>query len=329
MNIGSLFHRCQWKNSRARFPRQRATKHRLGIAGFDDYPNRRYVSSQLVSWEIAGDTDERVGIITIRSERTFNALTVEMGREFEALVTRVGRELSDPGGTVGGIGGIVLRGEGEKAFSAGGDLGWLRSLPGNSVHANVDAMLGFYNSFLCLRERVPVPVVAALQGPAVGAGACLALACDLRVGASGDVPLLGFPFCRLGIPPGMGALHLLTGSGRLGGAEAAEILLTGKTLTGEEALDRGLLNRMVPRDGVQEEAESLALGIARASHPVAVRSLVRSLRSGSDHGGGSLAECLRRDAYAQAVCYNRKDWGKGLDAVASRTDPVFDGYHSK
>jgi len=272
-----------------------------------------------------------VGIITLKSPKTYNALTVEMGKDFKALVTRLGAELADSSSESARVGAIVLCGAGDKAFSAGGDLEWLKSLRSNSVHANVDNMLSFYNSFLCFRAKLPVPVIAALHGPAVGAGACLALACDLRVGKGGNVPLLGFPFARLGIPTGMGAWHFLAHASGLGTAKATEILLLGKTLTGEEAMDLGLLNKLVgDGDDAKKEALALATSIARGSHPVAVRSMVRSARLATDSGGGgSLSDCLYRDAHAQAMCYNRMDWGEGLDAVTSRRDPSFDDYHSK
>ena len=290
------------------------------------------LSSSLVSWEIAEDTDNKVGIITLKSPKTYNALTVEMGKEFESLVSRLETDLVDETSPNGNIGAIVLCGEGEKAFSAGGDLEWLHSLSKNTVHANVDAMLRFYNSFLCFRQKLPVPVIAALHGPAVGAGACLSLACDLRIGASGNIPLLGFPFCRLGIPSGMGALHLLQNCGGLGSSKATEILLLGQTLTGEDAFDLGLINhnRLVPPETVKDEAKALAQRIVSHSHPVAVRSMVRSTRLATDHGsGGSLADCLYRDAHTQAMCYNRKDWGEGLEAAASKRNPEFDDYHCK
>ena len=160
----------------------------------------------------------------------------------------------------------------------------------------------------------------------MGAGACLAMACDLRVGASGNIPLLGLPFAKLGIPSGMGAQHLLTNAAKLSSSQVSEILLLGQTLTGEEAHRLGLLNRLVPREDVQETAKNLALEIARHSHPVAVRSMVRSTRLAIDSGG--LQECLYRDAHAQALCYNRADWGEGLSAVMQKRDPDFDGYHS-
>lgn len=275
-------------------------------------------SASLVSWSV--DENLKVGTITLQSPKTFNALTVEMGRDFERLISKVEKKLYGDSN----VQAIVLQGAGDQAFSAGGNLKWLLSLHENSVHANVDAMLQFYNSFLGMRQKIPVPVIAALQGPAMGAGACLALACDLRVAATGGVPVLGFPFSKLGIPSGMGGLYLLQQQG-FSTAKATEILMLGKTLTGEQADELGLINRLVPSDQVKAEAHRFAAEIAQR-HPVAIRSLIRSWRLGKDAG---LADSLYRDAHAQAMCYNRDDWGRGLQAVAEKRDADFDAYHSK
>lgn len=271
-----------------------------------------------------------MGTIELHSQKTFNALTVEMGRQFRSLIHRLEEELNDGceggGEDDGSVQAIVLRGEGDKAFSAGGDLEWLHSLRHNSVHANVDAMLQFYLSFLCMRQKLPVPVVAAIQGPAMGAGACLALACDLRVMTDDPTtPTLGFPFSKLGIPSGMGGLYLLQHGAGLSTVRANEILLLGGSLTGPEADRLGLVNRLVPKDQVKEEAHNLAEEVTRR-HPVAVRSMIRSCRLEQDRG---LMEALYRDAHAQAMCYARMDWGRGLDAVAQKREAVFDDYHSK
>jgi enoyl-CoA hydratase/carnithine racemase len=272
-------------------------------------------SSSLVSWS----TDDKVGTITLQSPKTLNALTMEMGKDFEALIGWLEKELYNSSN----VQAIVLCGEGDKAFSAGGNLEWLQSLSQNSVHRNLDTMLQFYNSFLSMRQKIPVPVIAALQGPAMGAGACLALSCDLRVAASDNTPVLGFPFTKLGIPSGMGGLYLLQQSG-VSATIANEILLLGKTVTGEEAHELGLVNRLVPADQVKEEAHEFAKEIAQ-KHPVSVRSMIRSLRLGKDSG---LADALNRDAHAQAMCYNRNDWGMGLAAAAEKREADFDGYHS-
>ena len=273
---------------------------------FYSHLNVRHLSitkpQSLVSWTLNEST--KIGTITLDTPSTYNALTVEMGRVFQALVRQLESDIRD--GTHN-VNAVVLTGAGTDAFSAGGNFDWLRSLKDQPVHVNADTMLSFYKSFLSIRQ-LPVPVVAAIQGPAIGAGAGLALACDLRVTSPGP-RRLGFTFSRLGIHSGMGGSHYLTTS--MGGSSAIvnEILLTGKSLTGEEAFKYGLVNRLV--DNVKEEAYILAEEVAR-QNPLAVRSMIQTLRQRQDEG---LEACLQREAYAQALCYHRDDWGEGLDAV--------------
>jgi enoyl-CoA hydratase len=273
-------------------------------------------ASTFVSWTL--NANSKVGTITLDSPATYNALTVEMGRSFQTLVRQLDTDIRD--GTIN-VNAIVLTGAGKDAFSAGGNFEWLRSLKDRPVHVNADGMLSFYKSFLCIRQ-LPVPVVAAVQGPAIGAGAGLALACDLRVTSPGP-RRLGFTFSRLGIHSGMGGSHLLTTS--MGGPSAIinEILLTGKALSGEEAFKYGLVNRLV--EHVKEEAHLLAEEVAR-QNPMAIRSMIQTIRQRQDDG---LEACLQREAYAQALCYNRGDWGEGLDALLYKRDPLFDDYHEK
>lgn len=277
-------------------------------------------NASLVQWSV--DEATKIGTLTLNSPKTYNALTVEMGEAFEQMIHNIRRELTS--GSVH-VNAIVLTGSGEDAFSAGGNVEWLRGLKDNPVYENADAMMSFYQSFLCIRQ-VPVPVVAAIQGPAIGAGACLAIACDLRV--SSRIPrCLGFTFSRLGIHSGMGGSHLLMRA--LGGpsAKVNEILLTGKTLSGEEAFDLGLLNTLTDEPGqVKNEATRLAEKVAQ-QNPLSIRSMIQTLRTQQDEG---LQAALQREAYAQALCYNRNDWGEGLDAAIEKRDPVFGNYfHDK
>lgn len=266
-------------------------------------------------------TQRNVGIITLNSPTTYNALTVEMGHEFSTLCHRLAHDISTGHEAVDAV---ILTGQGSKAFSAGGNLDWLRSLRHNSVHGNADLMLRFYQSFLCIRH-LPVPVVAALPGPAVGAGAGLALACDLRVAAS-TPHLLGLNFTRLGIHTGMGAAHLLQHA-NLPRAILHEILLTGRTLSSTKSLEYGLVNRTVEDGGdVVQGAKELVWEVVGATHPLAVRTLVQTLRAPVEAG---FHAALQRDAAAQAMCYARNDWGEGVNAVAEKRNAVFEDYHAK
>lgn len=275
--------------------------------------------SQLVYLTV--NEESRVATLTLNSPKTFNALTVEMGKQFQTLITTLQAQLCS--GEVN-ANAIVLTGAGHKAFSAGGDLDWLRGLRNNPVHVNADYMISFYKSFLCVRD-LPIPVVAAINGPAIGAGACLATACDLRVGSPNSTKI-GFTFATLGIHAGMGGSHFL--SRAVGQAVANEALLTGKVFTGTEAREVGLLSRLTnsdESDDVKMVATELAEKVAR-QHPLAVRSMVRSIRLREDVG---LETTLQREAMAQAMCYVKGDWGEGIEALVGRRDPVFHDYHDK
>lgn len=115
-----------------------------------------------------------------------------MGKEFQQLMESTKQSMRT--GEVD-INSIVLQGAGGKAFCAGGDLTWLRSLSHNSVNQNADVMRSFYQSFLCIRS-ISVPIVAAVDGPAIGAGAALMAACDVRVAAADT--RIGFNFVKIG-----------------------------------------------------------------------------------------------------------------------------------
>ena len=267
------------------------------------------------------DEKSKVATLTLNSPSTYNALTVEMGEAFEDIITN----RLVPGLESGQINAnsLVLCGAGDKAFSAGGDLKWLKSLRHNPTHINVDNMMSFYRSFLCIRN-LQIPTIAAIHGPAIGAGACLALGADLRVASPNSK--LGFSFATLGIHAGMGGSHFLPLS--VGRSLANEALLTGKIFTGEEAMEVGLVNTLAQTDdsvAVKEKAMELAKKVAK-QHPLAVRTMTKSIRLKEDEG---LDAALQREAYAQALCYARGDWGEGIDANVERRDPVFEDYLSK
>jgi enoyl-CoA hydratase len=298
---------------------------------------RTFSSQQLVGWDVQPAILENrmhkpedvgretniqnhrfIGTLTLQSEATLNALTVEMGREFQSKISDIAYDITTGQQKVDAV---VIFGSGPTAFSAGGDLSWLQSLRNNTVHANADLMLQFYKSFLCIRS-IPVPVICALHGPAMGAGAGLALACDLRT-ASHHPKLMGLHFSRLGIHTGMGSSHYLPQVIAAGSGMVNEILLMGRILSGEECYRLGLVNRLC--DDAKQAALDLAVSIAIDPHPVAVRTLIQTLRQQQDVG---LEQAIQREAMAQAICYSRADWGEGIEAVAAKRNPSFDPYHA-
>jgi len=161
-------------------------------------------------------------------------------------------------------------------------------------------------------------MIAAINGPAVGAGLCLALACDVRVAS--PAARMGVTFIGLGLHPGMGCTHFLPLA--VGQQVAARMMLTGELVTGEQALREGLVAAL------DEDAEGAAVALASkmaAQAPVAVRTCLRSIRTAQDAG---LEAALWREADAQAHCYAGVDYKEGLRALNARPreKPAFTQY---
>jgi len=184
-------------------------------------------------------------------------------------------------------------------------------------------MHDFYNKFLLVR-KIPLPVIAAINGHAIGAGLCFAMACDIRIVSKSAK--LGFTFVGLGLHPGMGATHLIAS---VAGYETAyRMLLTGDIINGDEAKALRLCTQ-VEKDGAAtvQAAMAMAERIA-AQSPVAVRATVFSLRQKQDMVGGSLEQALWREADAQSYGYSGVDCKEGIEAVAEKRKPRFVEYES-
>jgi len=254
----------------------------------------------------------RVAKITLNLPEKLNAMTAEIAEAFGGVVSQL---LEDPSE----YGAVVITGAG-RAFSAGGDLDWLRLRCRDTPSRNSKIMHDFYGKFLCVRQ-IPLPVIAAINGPAVGAGLCFAMACDIRVVAA--EAKLGFTFVGLGLHPGMGATHLVAS---VAGYEVAHrLLLSGDLVSGAEAKELRLVTQVAPSaDVALAEAMALAARIA-AQAPVAVRAAVRSLRQKQDRG---LDAALWREADAQSYGYSTPDCLEGIEAVAAKRPPRFTMYES-
>jgi enoyl-CoA hydratase len=255
-------------------------------------------------------SDPGIAVLTLDDPERRNAMTAAMGDD---LAARAAELMHDTELRV-----VVLTGS-PPAFSAGGDLGMLEDLAERTREEGYDAadtMEAFYRRFLTVRE-LPVPVVAAVNGHAIGAGLCVALACDLRIVA--DDAKVGLNFARLGLHPGMGGSWFLP---RLLGAQrAADWLYTGRLVTGTDATAQGLALRSVPAADVLPSALALAGEIAAAS-PTVVRQLKRNLAA-VEHR--DLDEALLVEARAQAVSYGTDDLLEGLAAARERREPHFPG----
>ncbi len=260
------------------------------------------MAEQLVKLE-----EEGAGVVRIllNDPSSRNAMSAEMAAEFESAVTQVSARND--------VRVVVLTGTGE-AFSGGGHLNMLLEKTKLSKEKNRELMELFYSQFLSVR-KLRCPVIAAINGHAVGAGLCLALACDIRI--ANNKAKLGLNFVHLGLHPGMGATYFLPRL--IGPARAAELLYAGQIISAEQAAAIGLINKTLPPETFQNEVESLTRQIAGAG-PQAVRALKESLRSSSE---ASLDACLQREAYCQALDYTGREFLEGISAAQEKRKPDF------
>ena len=212
---------------------------------------------------------------------------------------------------------LILTGEG-KGFSAGGDLNWLMERHHDKPHNNTIIMRDFYKRFLNIRNYCPVPTIAAINGPAIGAGFALACACDLRLAS--PKARMGVTFVGLGLSPGMGSTHWLASI--VGPQRANEMLFTGGTITGEDAEKYGFV--LKSSENVMEESVKLAEKIAKQA-PLAVRAAVRASRISQDSYGGGLEAALRREADTQGNIYGSDDLKEGVLALQEKRKAEFNG----
>lgn len=235
--------------------------------------------------------EPQVAWIRLNDPARLNAMSAEMAGEFHALVGTLRAE---------SLRAVVLSGQG-RSFSAGGDLEMLEQKRTRDWETNRWDMLGFYRSFLDLLQ-LEVPLVAAVHGWAVGAGCCLAAACDLRLADPGA--RFRVPFLQMGLFPGMGTTYWMP---RRLGPWASDFLLTGRTLDATQALQRGLVTELSAPGEVLELARQTVHKVLQ-NGPESTRDLLRLLRGPME----DLQSALEREADLQARSYNRSEFAEGL-----------------
>jgi enoyl-CoA hydratase/carnithine racemase len=251
---------------------------------------------------------ERHGAVerwTILGEARRNSLTSALLAEGAAHLRRAA---ADPGLRV-----VVVTGAGSRAFCAGADLKE-RARMGDAEVAGFHRAL---RTFLDGLEALPQPVVAALNGAALGGGLELALACDLRVAAEGVE--LGLPEVGLGIIPGGGGTQRLPRL--LGVARAKDLILTARRIVAAEAFGMGLVSAVVAPDRLGDEALALAGRVARLA-PVSLRQAKRAIDRGLHL---PLAEGLDLEHRLYQACLPTQDRQEALRAFAEKRAPVFTG----
>jgi enoyl-CoA hydratase/carnithine racemase len=252
------------------------------------------------------DIDQGIATVTLHNPTKLNAVNAAMWRGLSAAMARIAGDDS--------VRCVIVRGAGENAFAAGGDIEEFRN-----VRATVDDALHYHEdlvaSALNAIRDCAVPTVAAIRGACVGGGLEIAGCCDIRI--AGESARFGAPINRLGFsmyPGEMAGLLALVGP-----AVVLEILLEGRILDAREALQKGLLTRVVDDERVFEEAAVSAERI-RAGAPLVARwhkQWVRRLTTGVP-----LSEDEKRRAFDFLAT---EDYREGLAAFSEKRAPVFRG----
>jgi methylglutaconyl-CoA hydratase len=247
------------------------------------------------------------GVITatINRQEKLNALSKDIFDDLKGLVDVLE---TDKTARV-----LILTGAGDKAFCVGADLKERQSMNEKDVLVRLE----FVRQLYLRLEHLPLPVIAAINGTALGGGLELALTCDLRVAA--EQATLGLPEVDLAIIPGNGGTQRL--SRLVGMGKALEWVLLARRITASEALREGLLNAVVPEGQALTQALTWATKISE-SGPIAVRQAKAAIRLGGDR---RLEEGLTFEVDCYKPCLYSKDRLEGLKAFAEKRKPSYRG----
>jgi enoyl-CoA hydratase len=247
-----------------------------------------------------------IATITLNRPRVRNALTTAL---LAQLAQALSRAEADPA-----IRAIILTGAGDKAFAAGADIAELAALEGAMAGA---AIARDGQALTLLMERMGTPIIAAVNGYALGGGCELAMAADIRIAA--DTASFGQPEVNLGIIAGYGGTQRM--SRFVGRGMALYLCLTGEIIDAREALRVGLVQRVVPLPQLLDEARRVASLIA-AKAPLAVAATKRAIDAGL---GLSMTEALAIEALHFGALVGTTDFREGTQAFLAKRSPVFRG----
>lgn len=254
------------------------------------------------------DEDRRgaVTVLTLDRPEALNALSPAMLDDLEAALLRID---ADPDQRA-----IVLTGGSGKAFCAGADIAHMRRA--TALEAREFALRG--QGVAALIETLATPVVAAVNGFALGGGCEIALACDVRMAA--DSARFGQPEVTLGIIPGWGGTQRLARATSIGFAK--DLILTGRLVGADEALRAGLVSHVHPKDELLDAAVALAEQIAsRPSSATAAAKRLCNLALGGESPGA-----YAREADGFALAFTTPDQVEGMEAFLDKRPPQFAGH---
>lgn len=248
---------------------------------------------------------DHVLTVTLSRPKALNALNFELMDGLHEII----RELYQNDDTHG----IILTGEGDKSFVAGADIKELAAL----TSAEALALSRKGQEVFSLIEECPKPVIAAVNGIALGGGCELAMACHVRLASENAT--FGQPEASLGIIPGFGGTQRL--AQLVGRGKALELMLTGETISAQEAYAIGLVNQLVAG---QDELMNLANNIMKkimANGPIAVKNIINSVNAGYAHAQQGYA----KEAENFAACADSEDFKEGTIAFIQKRKPKFKG----
>ncbi|MFN0159468.1 MAG: enoyl-CoA hydratase/isomerase family protein [Bacteroidota bacterium] len=254
---------------------------------------------QTLSYSVA----DRIATVTINRPDKLNALNAQAKSELKAVFTEI---KSDTNVDV-----VILTGAGEKSFVAGTDIGELTALnavTGKEFSANGQEVFDAI-------ENLGKPVIAVVNGYALGGGCELALACHIRVAA--ENAKFGQPEVNLGIIPGYGGTQRL--ARLIGRGRAMEMILTGNPIEAQEALRIGLVNKLVPQAELMNTASALATAIAGKGQ-IAIRMALKAVNMTEET---TLSDGQQLEASLFGVCCDSEDFKEGTKAFLEKRKPAF------
>lgn len=251
---------------------------------------------------ILTETRGRVGLITLNRPQVRNALNYQLVRELMDALESFDKDEN--------IGAMVVTGD-EKAFAAGADI---KEMADKSVTEMMDRdQVGSFARILTIQK----PVIAAVSGYALGGGCEIAMSCDMIVAS--ESAKFGQPEITIGVIPGAGGTQRLTRA--VGKTIAMEMILNNRTLSAQEALQFGLINRVVPNDRYLEEALKLAEEIA-ARAPVAVRVAKKMINQAYER---TLTDALHVERQEFYNLFATEDQKEGMQAFVAKRKPEWKG----
>ncbi len=250
-------------------------------------------------------TDDGVGVLTINKERSMNVLNSETIRQLKDFVTE---KLPAENLKV-----LVVTGAGGKAFVAGADVGQMSQMTTDDFKDYCALGRGAFDYL----EQASFPVIAAINGYALGGGLEFALACDIRVAS--ENARVGFPETKLGLFPCWGGTQRSTKL--IGPGKTKKLIFTGEMVTAAEALALGLVDKVVERGELMDEVMEIARQIARNS-PLAVSYAKKAINQGSETG---LSEGLAYEMETGFQCFDSYDRVEGMSAFVEKRTAEFKG----